>query len=414
MLWPRQCLEVRYLIIFQTIWRKNLAERNQHSESYNPFDFFSSSSSPAALASACGSQYDFIPSWSRKPELGHSCRVPANAWRSDFWLLFGEFDAKTLQKGINSGSLTIHSIFFLLDATRKISACFLFSNSSPAALASACGSQYELHSLRDPASRSWAIHAVTPPMLGGQTFDYFSENLTQKPCRKESTQWFLQSIRFLFFKFFSGGSRQCLWVTIRPMKVGGVRRVGDTSWLVESNSTPISTCRQVSRCVSTQDVVKVPANAWRSDVWLRFGNFDAKTLQKGINSGSLTIHSISFLYKTQTVRFQPSFSFQILLRRLSPVLVGRNTISFPSWSRKPELGHSCRFRYSPSGTDVWLLFFKIWPKKESQRQEVLYRQSTFDVFSSIIMQDANRHRMESASETVADILLPARSCRTLC
>ena len=109
--WPRQCLEVRYLIIFQKIWRKNLAERNQHSESYNPFDFFSSSSSPAALASACGSQYDFIPSWSRKPELGHSCRVPANAWRSDFWLFFGEFDAKTLQKGINSGSFTIHSIF---------------------------------------------------------------------------------------------------------------------------------------------------------------------------------------------------------------------------------------------------------------------------------------------------------------
>ena len=327
--WPRQCLEVRYLIIFRKIWRKNLAERNQLSESYSPFDFFS-------------------------------------------------------------------------------------SNSSPAALASACGSQYELHSLRDPASRSWAIHAVTPPMLGGQTFDYFSENLTQKPCRKESTQWFLQSIRFLFFKFFSGGSRQCLWVTIRPMKVGGVRRVGDTSWLVESNSTPISTCRQVSRCVSTQDVVKVPANAWRSDVWLPFRKFRRKNLAER-NQLRKSYNPFDFFsYKTQTVRFQPSFSFQILLRRLSPVLVGRNTISFPSWSRKPELGHSCRFRYSPSGTDVWLLFFKIWPKKESQRQEVLYRQSTFDVFSSIIMQDANRHRMESASETVADILLPARSCRTLC
>ena len=45
-----------------------------------------------------------------------------------------------------------------------------------------------------------------------------------------------------------------------------------------------------------------------------------------------------------------------------------------------------------------ITFLQIWPKKESQRQEVLYRQSTFDVFSSIIMQDANRHRMESASE----------------
>ena len=274
MLWPRQCLEVRYLIIFQTIWRKNLAERNQHSESYNPFDFFSSSSSPAALASACGSQYDFIPSWSRKPELGHSCRVPANAWRSDFWLLFGEFDAKTLQKGI-TGSLTIHSIFFLLDATRKISDFFLFSSSSPAALASACGSQYDF------------IPCVIPQAGAGPFMPWPRQCLEvryliifQKIWRKNLAERNQHSESYNPFDFFSSSSSPAALASACGSQYDFI-----PSW---------------SRKPELGHSCRVPANAWRSDFWLFFGEFDAKTLQKGINSGSFTIHSIFFLLGRNT------------------------------------------------------------------------------------------------------------------
>ena len=198
---PRQCLEVRLLITFRRIWRKTLqkginsgsltihsifflldATRKDFSL-LSLFKFFSGGSRQCLWVTIRTS----FPAWSRKPELGHSCRDPANAWRSDIWLFFGKFDAKTLQKGINSVSLTVHSISFLQILLRRLSPVLVGHNTNfiPCVI---------------PQAGAGPFMPWPPPMLGGQISDYFSENLTQKPCRKESTQWFLQSIRISFLQ----------------------------------------------------------------------------------------------------------------------------------------------------------------------------------------------------------------------
>ena len=175
---PRQCLEVLLLITFRRIWRKNLAERNQLfflSDAIRKISafFLFSNSSPAALASACGSQYDFIPCVIPQAGAGPFMPWPRQCLEVRHLITFRKIWRKNLAER-NQLSESYNPFDFLSSVLlRRLSPVLVGHNTTSF--------------LRGPASRSWAIHAVSPPMLGGQTFDYFSENLTQKPWRKEST-----------------------------------------------------------------------------------------------------------------------------------------------------------------------------------------------------------------------------------